>query len=243
MPPDDDQIVPSGGVPAAPTVRIEAPADYEELKAFRKGFEEKVEPRWDRVKAILEADDDELEFIDGARTNYQRIREEAKPRLSPEMQEFATQLDRKYGPVVEYIEGERKTRAEAAAAKEAADEAEKQRVFASNKAYAERIMSERPDMRTDQGFPSKKMEDLIILAAQRKLSIEDAWKEYGAEYFGARPTPVRSAEERKPPTSLRGDAATPGVPGESTAPKAQTQKERLERMRKNMIAAAGGRGA
>lgn len=223
---------------AAPSVRIEAPADYAELQEFRKNFEAQVAPYWDDIRPIIE-DENIRTFTRSARETYADRLKAQEPELPPELAMFEKRLEGKFGGVVEYIEGEKSERARVAAEKADAEKAEQARGFAANKAYAERIMAEREDFRTADGNPSPQMEDLIILAAQRKLSIEDAYKEYGPKYFGVKPQVVREPSERKPPSSLR--SGDPGVPGESTQPKAQTQKERLARMRANMIA-AGGRG-
>lgn len=239
MPELGDQIVPSGEGAGAPTVRIEAPADYEELRAFRQSFEEKILPHWDTLRPILE-DDDERTFYEQARKTRQRLREEAEPELSPELATFEKRLEGKFGGVVEYVQSVREREAAAEKQRDADANAEKQRGFESNKAYAQRIMAERADFRNADGGPSPMMEDLIILAAQRHLTLEDAYKEYGPRYFGVKPQAVdKPRVERSQERSLR--SGDPGVPGESSAPKATTQKDRLARMRANMINA--GRGA
>jgi hypothetical protein len=102
-------------------------------------------------------------------------------------------------------------------------------------------MAERPDDFGSPENPSRKFRHLVRLAADEGMSLEDAYKEFGPTYFGVKPQPVPSEERAaRAPRSLR--AGDPGVPGESTQPKPQTQKERLARMRQNMIAAGGGRG-
>jgi hypothetical protein len=234
-----EPIVPSGEPSGAPTVQYREPEDYAELKAFRQSFEEKILPHWDTVRPILE-DDDERTFYEQARKTRERLRAEAEPELPPEFQTFEKRLESKFGGVVEYVQSVREREAAEAKQREADAEAERQRGFETNKAYAQRIMAERADFRNADGGPSEMMTDLIILAANRKMTLEDAYKEYGPKYFGVKPAAVpREPSERKPPSSLRnGD---PGVPGESAAPKATTQKERLARMRANMINA--GRGA
>lgn len=234
-----EPIVP-GGEPAAPTVREVVPADYEELKAFKAGFEEKITPYWDDLLPIIE-DEDARVFTRRALETYRSEQKRQEPELPPEMAILEQRLESKFGGVVEYVNQQKTEREEAAAQKVRETEQAAQSAFNANKQYAERIMAERSDFRNADGAPSPMMEDLIILAAQRKLSIEDAYKEYGPKYFGVKPQVVKEPGERRPPSSLRGDAAAPGVPGESAAPKPQTQKERLARMRQNMIA-AGGRG-
>jgi hypothetical protein len=234
-----EPIVP-GAEPAAPTVREVVPQDYEELKAFRASFEEKVLPYWDDLKPILE-DEDARTFTRSALETYRDRQKRQEPEISPELQPLVSRFEKDLGPIVEYVNADRAAKAEAKAAADREVETQQKAAFAANKAYAERIMAERADFRNADGFPSPMMEDLIILAAQRKMSIEDAYKEYGPRYFGVKPQAVQEPREKRPPTSLRGDAAAPGVPGESTAPKPQSQKERLARMRANMVA-AGGRG-
>jgi hypothetical protein len=209
------------------------------LRQFRQSFEEKILPYWDDVRPILE-DEDIRTFTRSARETYQERLKKQEPEIDPTLQPVVKHFEEKWSPVVEYVNELRTEREKAAEAKAAEEKAAQDRYFAENKAYAERIMNERADFRNADGGPSPMMEDLIILAAQRKMSVEDAYKEYGPRYFGVKPVAVeRPAAERKPPSSLR--SGVPGVPGESTQPKPQTQKERLARMRQNMIA-AGGRG-
>ena len=231
-----------GALPAAPSVREVAPADYEELKQFKQSFEERILPYWDDLKPILE-DEDARTFTRSALETYRDRQKRMEPEIDPALQPLVSRFEKELGPIVEYVNADRQAKADAKAEAEKATEREQQAAFSANKAYAERIMAERQEFRNADGFPSPMMEDLIILAAQRKMSIEDAYKEYGPKYFGVRPQAVAEQKPEKRETSLRGSGAAPGVPGESAVPKAQTQRERLDRMRKNMIAAASGRGA
>lgn len=234
-------IVPSGEPVGGPTVQYREPEDYQNLRGVAERYNELTEilgTDLDLIKDIV-ADEDTRTFTRSAIQTYRERQKAAEPAIDPTFQPLVSHFEQKWSPVVEYVNELRTERESAAAAKKAEADAEQARGFAANKAYAERIMAEREDFRTADGNPSPQMEDLIILAAQRKLSIEDAYKEYGPKYFGVKPQVVREPSERKPPSSLR--SGDPGVPGESTQPKAQTQKERLARMRANMIA-AGGRG-
>ncbi len=236
-----EQIVPGAQPPAAPPVSIQEPEDYQELKNFRASFDEKIAPYWADIQPILE-DEDTRTFVRSARETYADRQRRQEPQIPVEFQPVVTRFESQLGPIVEYVNADRAEKLAAKTAKDAEVEAAQKAGFATNKAYAERIMAERADFRNADGNPSEMMEDLIILAAQRKLSIEDAYKSYGPKYFGVKPQAIeRPASERRAPSSLRGDAAAPGVPGESQQPKPQTQKERLARMRANMIA-AGGRG-
>jgi hypothetical protein len=237
-----EPIVPSGEPVAGPTVTYREPDDYAELRGVAARYNELTEilgTDLDLIRDIV-SDEDTRTFTRSAIKTYRDRQRDAEPQIGAEFQPVVKHFEEKWSPVVEYVNELRTERETAKADKERAEKEEQQRGFAANKAYAERIMAEREDFRTADGHPSPMMEDLIILAAQRKLSIEDAYKEYGPRYFGVRPTVVREPSERRAPSSLR--SGDPGVPGESAQPKPQTQKERLARMRQNMIA-ANGRGA
>lgn len=246
-------VTPGAQEPAAPIVREVVPSDYEELKAFKSSVEAQLTPYWDVIQPILE-DEDARTFTKSALETYNERKQKLEPALPPELEMFEKRLEGKFGGVVEYVNQQRQEREAAAEAKRKEEEAAQQATFQANKAYAERIMAERAEFRNADGGPSPMMEDLIILAAQRKMSVEDAYKEYGPRYFGIKlqsvpdPSIPEAAEparpKRTPPTSLRGDAAAPGVPGESAAPRPTNNKERLARMKANIVAAsAGGRGA
>lgn len=223
-------VVAPAPAPAAPP---SVPADYEELKNFKRSVEEKVLPYWDDIEPIL-SDEDTRTFTRTAIETYRDRQKRLEPELSPELSVFEKRLESKFGDVVEYVAGEKRSRAEAAAAieKENADKvAAYQR---TNTAYAERIIAERPEFAADD---FKLMRRLAALTAAEGLSLEEGYKEFGT-LFGVKPKAVEK------PTSLRGDGATPGVPGESALPKPTTQRERLNRMRENMSKtfASGGRG-
>jgi hypothetical protein len=225
-------VVASAPVIAAPPAP-QFPADYEELRAFKQSVEEKVLPYWDDIEPIL-SDEDTRTFTRTAIETYRDRQKRLEPELPPELAAFEKRLESKFGDIVEYVGTEKKTRAEAAAAveKENADKvAAYQR---SNTAYAERIIAERPEFAADD---FKLMRRLAALTAAEGLSLEEGYKEFGT-LFGVKPKAVEK------PTSLRGDGATPGVPGESALPAPKTQRERLDRMRANMSKtfAAGGRG-
>lgn len=217
--------------PAAPPAAI--PADYEDLKAFRQSVEEKVLPYWDDIVPLLE-DEDTRTFTRSAIETYRDRKKAIEPQLPPELEMFEKRLESKFGGVVEYVESNRKRDQEAAAADERAKADVVAANQAANTAYAQRIISERPEFAQED---YKLMRRLAALSANEGLSIEEGYKEFGP-LFGVKPKAVEK------PTSLRGDGATPGVPGESALPAPKTQRERLARMRENMSKtfAAGGRG-
>jgi hypothetical protein len=209
---------PSPGVsPAAPSV----PQDYEELKKFREDYEPTIAaiaPYIDDIRPIVE-NERTREFLRKARTTYEKELESQAPQLSPELSMVRDEFRRELDPIVGYIKDERKAKEYAAAkAKEEAGQA--------NLAYANRLVAERPDLAEDD-YAGIQM--LASYAAPRGISLEEAWKRKGTS-LGA------PAPKVAPPRSLRGDAAAPGVPGESKEPPIKSARDLTRRLAANLRA-------
>jgi hypothetical protein len=219
----DPSPVTTPGAPPAPAVTY--PSDYEELKARAqeyKNFREALAPYEDDILPIVQ-DEDTRKFWRSARETYQQRLAAQEPQLDPAMakvrDEFKTALD----PIVEYIGSERKAKEDS---KKAAEEAAQR----ANVDYAQRLAAERPDLAEDN-FAGIGM--LAAYAANRGMSLEDAYKTAGSRFSAP---PARKA----PPTALRGEAAAPGVPGESRQEKATTLKGIRQRLADNLRAGMKG---
>jgi hypothetical protein len=215
----------TGTAPTPPSPTVTYPDDYEELRRQNAEYAatmEALRPYADDIRPILE-NEDERNFTRTALTNYRRQREESQPKLSPELQMLREDLVKEAGPAVAWVNEQRA--AQEQSKKDAAESAQKQ-----NLAYAQRLAAERPDLAED-GFAGIGM--LAAYAANRGVSLEEAYKTAGSR-FSAPPA------KKSPPTSLRGDAAAPGVPGPSELPKATSLSQLRDRLAAN--ARAGMKG-
>lgn len=203
---------------AAPATTV--PDDYEELKAFRdnyRPFLEKIAPVWEDISPLVDSDE-EREYVRQARQARTRMLEEQKPKLTPELQrirdEFATELQ----PVIDWAKAEKE-------AKQSWEQSQQQQAQQANLDYAKRLVAERPDFAEDN-YAVINM--LAQYAFRDKLSLEEAYKRNIGRFAGAAP------KREPPPRSLSAGAAAPGIPGESTAPKAKTRKDFRARLIANM---------
>lgn len=238
----DDPNNPNPGASAAPTITV--PADYESLREFHERYGQYgpaldlVRDNFDTIRPLLE-DENEREFYTNARKAREAVAPPA-PTMSPEMQAFRDDLRKEFGPTLDWVGSQR----EAAEKKIKDDEVEKYRAQEAsnnaNRAYAQRIIAEQPKIFgfvTDEAgsqVVNPNMKRLVAMAAAEGLSVEDAYKNFGAELFGVKP---RAVEREKPPASLRGDTAAPGVPGESTEPPIRTKGQLAKRLANNLRAA------
>jgi hypothetical protein len=223
----DPSVTPGAVAPSAPQVTY--PEDYEELKGYRDRYNslaETLSPYVDDIRPIIE-DEDRRNFWREANKTYEDRLKAREPEIAPEFQPLVKHFEEKFAPVVEYATNQQKREAEAAAKAEAETKGAAEAAQRANLEYAKKLAAERPDLADDE-FAGIGM--LAAYAANRGISLEEAWNRKGSS-MGA---PVK---REKPPTSLRGDAAAPGVPGESTEPKITSMKGLTKRLASNLRAA------
>jgi hypothetical protein len=215
------QATPESTAPA-----VTYPSDYEELKrevqARREAFSQ-LEPYADVIERIVQ-DPDKYTFAKSALETYDERLEKQKPQYTPELALLREEVGKELTPVLEYVNSER-------TAKEQAKKDAEQAAQQANVAYAQRLAAERPDLAEDN-FAGIGM--LAAYAANRGVSLEDAYKSAGSRFSA--PPPAK----KTPPASLRGDTAAPGVPGESRQEKATTLSSMRKRLADNMRAAQRG---
>lgn len=206
--------------PSAPQL----PADYAELLAIRDDYQrlnQTLAPYIDDIRPLIE-DEGQRTFIRQARQSYQQQIDAQKPKIAPEMQPIIERIEAtksEFAPAIEYINAERAAKEKAT--KDSADAAQ-----TANVEYGKRLLAERPDLGEDDGAG---IGMLAAYAFNRGISLEEAWKRKGNTLAA----PVAKAT---PPRSLRGDAAAPGVPGESTAPPIKSARDLTARLAANLRA-------
>lgn len=198
------------------------PEDYQELRATALRYQqlnEQLSPYIDDIRPIIE-DEETRNFIRTARETLKQQQELRKPQIDPGLAQIRDEFRSVLEPVVGYVNSERE--AKELTKKQAEDAAQ-----AANVAYAQRLAAERPDLAEDN-YAGIGM--LAAYAANRKISLEEAWNSQNGRF---------SAPQKRvtPPTSLRGDAAAPGVPGESRAEPIRGPKDLRARLRANLVAA------
>jgi len=212
--------------PESPAPAVTYPSDYEELRNRVSAYERtmaQLEPYADLIEPIV-SDDDRRTFMKSALETYNERLEKQKPQYTPELALLREEVGKELTPVLEYVNSER-------TAKEQAKKDAEQAAQQSNLAYAQRLAAERPDLAEDN-FAGIGM--LAAYAANRGVSLEDAYKSAGSRFSA--PPPAK----KTPPASLRGDTAAPGVPGESRQEKATTLSSMRKRLADNMRAAQRG---
>jgi phosphopantothenate synthetase len=214
------QATPESTAPA-----VTYPSDYEELRNRVSAYERtmaQLEPYADLIEPIV-SDDDRRTFMKSALETYNERLEKQKPQYTPELALLREEVGKELTPVLEYVNSERTAKEQAKKDQEAA-------ATAANLAYAQRLVAERPELARNNNAGVLM---LASIAQMRGLSLEDAYKAEG-DLFVAPPA------KKAPPTSLRGDAAAPGVPGESRQEKATTLSSMRKRLADNMRAAQRG---
>lgn len=211
-----------GPAPAGPQVEYREPADYAELKSRAAQFDQlnaTLSPYIDDIRPIIE-DAETREFIRSARATLKQQQELRKPQLDPALSMIRDEFRGELGPIVEYITSEKTSKEQAKSDAAAAAQA-------ANVAFAQRIAAERPDLAEDD-FAGIGM--VAAYAQHRGLSLEEAWNRQNGRF---------SAPQKRvtPPTSLRGDAAAPGVPGESRNEPIRSGKDLRSRLAANLRAA------
>lgn len=224
----------TGEQPGQPQVQYREPDDYKELQGYRDRYNqlsETLAPYVDDIRPIIENEGDR-EYWRTARKSRDLLQQQQEPQMDPQFAPLVSHFEKQFAPVVEYATRQQQREADAETAKQRDTEAATKAALEKNREYCNRIISERPeDFASDSaGNLNRNMKHLIALAASEGLSIEDAWKEFGSDRFQARPKAV------KPPTSLRGDAAAPGVPGESKQPKITSKIGLRNRLAANLRA-------
>lgn len=200
------------------------PADYAELLQTKAEYERlaaTIEPYVDDIKSFME--DPELrDFSREARQSFVQQREARKPKIDPQYQPIIDRIENtksEFAPVVEYVANERKAKEQAKADAEAAAQN-------ANVEYGKRLLAEHPHLAVDDG---RGIGMVAAYAFNRGISLEEAWKRAGGDFVA--PVPKAS-----PPRSLRGDAAAPGVPGESTALPIKSARDLTARLAANLRA-------
>lgn len=213
----------AGITPPAPGPQIQyrEPDDYQELRSRAAQFDQlsaTLSPYIDDIRPIIE-DEETRNFIRSARETLKQQQELRKPQIDPGLAQIRDEFRSVLEPVVGYVNSER-------TAKEQAATDSKNAALAANTAYAQRLAAERPDLAEDD-YAGIGM--LAAYAQHRGISLEEAWNRKG----GSLSAPVKRAT---PPTSLRGDAAAPGVPGESRNERITGPKDLRSRLAANLRA-------
>lgn len=214
--------------PGVPAVQYRDPEDYAQAKADAQRYIElrdTIAPYVDDIRPIVE-DEAQREYWRTARRTRETLQQQQEPQMDPQFRPLVDHFERQFAPVVEYATNAQKREREAAEAKENETKAEQATAFKANEDYARRLIVERPDLAEDT-FAGIGM--LAAYAANRGISLEEAWTRKG-NTLGAPPKKVT------PPTSLRGDAAAPGVPGESKASKITSRAGLQARLAANLRA-------
>lgn len=211
-----------------PQVQYREPDDYAELKGYKERYNalsETLAPYVDDIRPIIENEGDR-EYWRTARKSRDLLREQQEPQMDPQFRPLIDHFESKFGPVVELANEQRAERERDKAAKDAETKAAEATAFKANEDYARRLIADRPDLAEDE-FAGIGM--LAAYAAHRKISLEEAWNRKG-NTLGA------PAKKVTPPTSLRGDAAAPGVPGESKATPIKSRVDLTRRLAANLRA-------
>lgn len=211
-----------------PQVQYREPDDYAELKGYKERYNalsETLAPYVDDIRPIIENEGDR-EYWRTARKSRDLLREQQEPQMDPQFAPLVSHFEKQFAPVVEYATNAQKREREAAEATERDTKAAEATAFKANEDYARRLIADRPDLAEDE-FAGIGM--LAAYAAHRKISLEEAWNRKG-NTLGA------PAKKVTPPTSLRGDAAAPGVPGESKQPKITSKIGLRNRLAANLRA-------
>ncbi len=214
----------TSATPPVTAPAVTYPSDYEELKAAKteyENFRAALAPYEDDILPIVQ-DEDTRKFWRSARETYQQRLAAQEPQLDPGIAKVRDEFKAALDPIVEYIGSERSAKEQT---KKAAEEAAQR----ANVDYAQRLAAERPDLAEDN-FAGIGM--LAAYAANRGVSLEEAYKTAGSRFSAP---PARKA----PPTALRGDAAAPGVPGESQKERATTLKGLRQRLADNLRSGKG----
>lgn len=211
-----------------PQVQYREPDDYKELQGYRDRYNqlsETLAPYVDDIRPIIENEGDR-EYWRTARKSRDLLQQQQEPTMDPQFRPLVDHFEKQFAPVVEYATNAQKREREAAEATERETKAESDKAFKANEDYARRLIADRPDLAEDN-FAGVGM--LAAYAANRGISLEEAWTRKG-NTLGAPPKKVT------PPTSLRGDAAAPGVPGESKAPPIKSKVDLRNRLAANLRA-------
>lgn len=216
------------GIQPGAQIQYREPEDYKELQGYRDRYNqlaETISPYIDDIRPIIENEDDR-EYIRTARRTRETLRQQQEPTMDPQFRPLVDHFEKQFAPVVEFATNAQKREREAAEAKDAEAKTAEQTAFKANEDYARRLIADRPDLAEDN-FAGVGM--LAAYAANRGISLEEAWTRKG-NTLGAPPKKIT------PPTSLRGDAAAPGVPGESKTPPIKSKVDLKNRLAANLRA-------
>ncbi len=212
-------VEPPGAAPGP----VADPRDTElaELRAYaaqaRETFE-RLKPHEEYIRRIVE-DDETREFTKTAWESYddQKARRKAatEPKLDPAAQALVDAFYEKVKPELEYVGKLRERETPEYQAQEAAKRASDE--FArTNIEYAQRLMAEhglsQEDILEVGAYAQALHERSKAAGAPRFVGLEEAWRKMTSRSAA----PARAAAPSTP-RSLRASAATPGIPGGSTA--------------------------
>lgn len=219
---------PGAAAPSAAPPSVAYPADYEELRERAQRYDalnEQLSPYAEVINRLV-TDEDYRTFTQSATETYDERLKRQQPQVPAEFQPVVDRFEKELGPLVEFVNETKREREERIRAEAADKEAQIAAAQRANVEYAQRLAAERPDLAEDN-YAGIGM--LAAYAANRGLSLEDAYKATGSR-FGAPP------KKATPPTSLRGDSAAPGVPGESTQPPIKSTTDLRKRLAANLRA-------
>jgi len=200
---------PASGV-SAPSPAID-PAEYAELRRFHTDATQTfstLEPISDDVRWMLESDDNR-DFIRQARKTYEESRTARQPAYDANTQAVLAEI----APLKEYVSAQQKREQESVRNAQA-DFARKTRTLRDSLVSAKPWLAEN----NDAGI-------YAIAAFGDRLGIQDLGEAAKAFEAAGQPKSVT------PPRSLRGEAATAGVPGPSSLPPIKSQADLRSRIK------------
>ena len=186
------------------------PAYIAALEQYRdawEGYREKASPYADDIQRLIE----DAEYRDFTKQSWETF-QEAKKRAAPRISADAQAVIETVKPALEYVQTQQQREKQAAEAAQA-------EYVRKQQEYARKLMA-------DQGVDTNFIEGLAAYAIQRKTDLEGAWNEMNSKFH------ISTRKADTPPTSLRADAATPGVPGRSEEKPATTREDFLDGLRR-----------
>ncbi len=195
-------VTPGATPPATPVYN---PDEVEGWKAAAERYNSlaaQLGPYSDDIQKLVENE----EYRNFYRQSWQAF-EDAKKRNAPQISDELKPIVEQFKPVADYVtelrDRERKYNEQQNAA-----------YISEQQSFARKLMA---DHNVDADF----IEDLAAIAIQKKTNLEGAWNRLNSKFR------IEKASTDAPPTSLRGDAANPGVPGKSAeAPPSNDQEFR-----------------
>jgi hypothetical protein len=207
------------------------PIDPEQYNALvnyvreNEAWKQQLAPRQAQIDKLL-TDPDYADFIDQSYPGYTTAKERARDgQLPPESKLLLSEFKKEVAPALEFVETSKKML-------KAQSDAEAQRIYQANLDFGNRLAAENPHLKENNWSG---MQRVAKYAAANGLSLEDGWKDLSGGI-----AQVKSS----PPTSLRADSGTGGVPGKSQEQAPKTREEFVAQLsRKAAKAMRDQRGA